>query len=115
VGLVALMPMSCLSNHNRLTSTTAKLLQRYPSLAREGFPDDNTLATDNDLEYYNFDENDEMAPRLVYSNWLADTAATSHITNRRDVFITYESIPAITIRGVGGTKTRAIGRGDINL
>ena len=70
---------------------------------------------DDDLEYYNFDEN-QSEDHLIYDEWLvADTAATSHITNRRDSFITYESIPAITIGGVGGTKTRAIGRGDINL
>jgi len=76
---------------------------------------DNTLATDDDLEYYNFDENDEMAPHLVYTDWLTNTAATLHITNRRDAFITYESIPAITIMGVGSTKTCTIGQGDINL
>jgi len=69
---------------------------------------------DDDLEYYNFDEN-QSEDRLIYYEWLADTAATSHITNRRDAFITYESIPAITIGRVGGMKTRAIGRGDINL
>jgi len=37
-----------------------------------------------DGEYYNFDHvpsSDEMDMRLIYYDWLADTAATSHITH----------------------------------
>ena len=37
-----------------------------------------------DGEYYNFDHvpsSDEMDMHLIYYDWLADTAATSHITH----------------------------------
>jgi len=71
-----------------------------------------------DGEYYNFDHvpsSDEMDMRLIYYDWLADTATTSHITHRRDAFITYETIPEVPISGVGGLKTYAISRGRVNL
>jgi len=71
-----------------------------------------------DGEYYNFDHvpsSDEMDMRLIYYDWLADTAATSHITHQRDAFITYETIPEVPISGVGGLRTYTIGRGRVNL
>jgi len=48
-------------------------------------------------------------------NWLADTGMTSHITHRRNVFATYESIPKVPISGVGSVQTFAIGRGTVFL
>ena len=37
----------------------------------------------------NYSVNDEST---LYYDWLADIATTSHITNRRDTFVTYEPI-----------------------
>ena len=71
-----------------------------------------------DGEYYNFDHvpsSDEMDMCLIYYDWLADTAATSHITHRCDMFITYETILEVPISGVGGLRMCAIRRGRVNL
>jgi len=79
-----------------------------------GIVDDDTY----DGEYYNFDHvpsSDEMDIRLIYYDWLADSAATTHITHQRDAFITYKIIPEVPISGVGGLKTHVIGRGRVNL
>jgi hypothetical protein len=35
--------------------------------------------------------------------WLANSAATIHVTNRCDVFTTYKELPNTTVSGVGGT------------
>ena len=48
-------------------------------------------------------------------DWLADTGTTSHITYRRDTFSTYETLPRISISGVGEKNTYAIARGTIYL
>jgi len=75
---------------------------------KSGIVNDDTY----DGEYYNFDDvlsSDEMDIRLIYYDWLADSAATTHITYQRDAFITYETIPEVLISGVGGLKTHMIG------
>jgi len=71
-----------------------------------------------DGEYYNFDDvlsSDKMDIHLIYYDWLADSAATTHITYQHDAFITYKSIPEVPISGVGGLKMCAIGQGRVNL
>ena len=45
--------------------------------------------------------------------WIADTGTTSHITNRRDAFTTYDYIPDSPIKGVGETQVSAIARGTV--
>ena len=65
-----------------------------------------------DGKYHNFDDvlnSDEMDIHLIYYGWLADSAATTHITHQRDAFITYELIPEVPISSVGGLKMCAIG------
>jgi len=81
---------------------------------KSGIVDDDTY----DGEYYNFNHvpsSDEMDIRLIYYDWLADSAATTHITHQHNAFITYEIIPEVPISGVGGLKTHAIGQGRVNL
>jgi hypothetical protein len=69
-------------------------------------------------EYYNFDtdvdsyENDEC---LIYYECLADSAMTSHVSNRHDAFISYKPTENILMGGVGGIKTQAKGRGTVIL
>jgi hypothetical protein len=53
--------------------------------------------------------------RVAYYNWLADSATTSHITNRRDAFTTYQLILDTSVVGVGNAKVIAEGRGTIEL
>jgi len=65
-----------------------------------------------DGKYHNFKDvlnSDEMDIRLIYYDWLADSAATTHITHQHNVFITYELIPEVPISGVGRLKICAIG------
>jgi len=71
-------------------------------------------------QYFNFNnenvadynENDE---HTLYYNWLADSTTTSHITNRRDTFMTYVPIQDTPITGVGGLQAQAEGRGNVNI
>src|SRR5215471_14921111 len=60
----------------------------------------------------NYEANDE---RLIYYDWLADMATTSHIASHRDLFKTYTSIQDSSITGVGGKRATAIGRGTVEL
>jgi len=81
---------------------------------KSGIVNDDTY----DGEYYNFDDvlsSDEMDIHLIYYDWLADSAATTHITYQCDAFITYETIPEVLISGVGRLKTHMIGQGRVNL
>ncbi len=51
----------------------------------------------------------------MYYVWLADSATTSHIVNRHDVFKTYTSVENTPIMGVGGLRVQAIGHGDVDV
>src|SRR6267378_4083707 len=75
--------------------------------------------SDQGDEYINFDvpvsdmsTNDD---RLIYYDWLADSATTSHVTNQRDAFINYEPLTNKLVLGVGNNETHVIGRGTIKL
>jgi hypothetical protein len=59
----------------------------------------------------NAEGNDE---RLLFYDWLADSATTSHVTNMRDAFATFQPLVK-PISGVGNTKTQAEGRGTVKL
>ena len=58
------------------------------------------------------DESTEFKTDDLYK-WLADTGTTSHITNRRDAFSTYQTLPRIPISGVGKLNTFGIARGTV--
>lgn len=70
-------------------------------------------------ERHNFDAYDpcnfEIDDRLIYYDWLADTATTSHVTNMRDAFISFQSLQNTPVDGVGGATAYAKGRGTIEL
>ena len=57
----------------------------------------------------------EIDERPIISDWFADSAATSHVTNRRDAFIIYDALCGTTVAGVGNITTRAEGRGTVKL
>jgi len=48
-------------------------------------------------------------------DWLADTGSTYHITNRQELFRTYEPTPEATVQGVGGIRSQVLGRGTITV
>ncbi len=71
-------------------------------------------------QYFNFNNenvadynvNDE---HTLYYDWLADSATTSHITNRCNTFVTYVPIQDTPITRVGGLQAQAEGRGNMNI
>ena len=71
-------------------------------------------------QFFNFDESDvnnssEFDSRLLYYDWLGDSATTSHVCNRREAFKTYHPLTGTTVSGVGNVKTKAEGRGTVEL
>jgi hypothetical protein len=56
--------------------------------------------------------NDE---RILYYDWLADSATTSYICNNCEAFITYSPIKNVPITDIGNLKAHAKGRGTIQL
>src|SRR6202451_4477204 len=62
----------------------------------------------NSSQACNYEANDE---RLIYYDWVADNATSSHIASERNNFETYTEIQESTVTGVGGKKAAAIGRG----
>jgi hypothetical protein len=69
-------------------------------------------------QMFNFEEldvnnSDEYNPRLIYYDWLGDSASTSHVANQRDAFKTFQLLADTIVSGVGDKKTKAKGRGTI--
>jgi len=60
----------------------------------------------------NYKANDEC---LIYYDWVADNATSSHISSERNSFETYTKIQKSTMTGMGGKKATAIGRGTVTL
>src|SRR5215204_5815311 len=52
--------------------------------------------------------------RVLWYDWLADSATTSHVTNMRDAFISFKPINTL-VNGVGNAKTYAKGRGTVEV
>ena len=69
---------------------------------------------------FNFDEPDiynsnEYNPRLIYYDWLGDSASTSHVSNQREAFKTFQPLTGKMVSGVGNLKAEAKGRGIVEL
>ena len=72
-----------------------------------------------DKELHNFDNYDACNTdgndkRLIYYDWLADSA-TSHIMHQREAFIDYTPLGNISVTGVGGKKAVIVGHGTVEL
>jgi len=72
-----------------------------------------TFDTSDEDEYFNFDvpvsgmsTNDD---RLIYYDWLADSATTSHVTNQCNALINYEPLTNKLVLGVGNNEAHVIG------
>jgi len=71
-----------------------------------------------DYNYNTFDVLDSLAMDehvSYYDDWVADTGTTSHITNRRDAFTTYQTLEDKNFSGVGGLRTTAQGTGTVKV
>ena len=68
---------------------------------------------------FNFDEpvynSNEYNPRLIYYDWLGDSATTSHVCNQRNAFKTFQPLIDTTVSGVGNVKAEAKGQGTVEL
>ena len=73
---------------------------------------DEELHNFNTFDACNVAANDE---NLIYYEWLADSATTSHITNQQDAFISYETLENSSITGVGGQEAKIAGKGTVKL
>ena len=60
----------------------------------------------------NMSENDEP---LIFYDWLADSATTSHICNQRGAFVNYKPVMGKTVAGVGNHQANVEGRGTVEL
>src|ERR1700676_4201279 len=60
----------------------------------------------------NYEANDE---RLIYYDWVANNATSSHIASERNSFETYTKIQKSIVTSVGGKKAAAIGHGTVIL
>jgi hypothetical protein len=65
-------------------------------------------------QYFNFDQHDVYNSavndeHVLYYDWLADLATTSHICNNCEAFTTYSPIKNVPITGVGNLKAHAKG------
>ncbi len=65
----------------------------------------------NTYNSFDFNGNDE---RLLYYDWLADSATTSHVTNMREAFTSFQPLVK-PVSGVGNAKTQAEGKGTVKL
>ena len=71
-------------------------------------------------EQYNFDtfdasNTDANDEQLIYYDWLADTATTSHVTHQGHTFIDYTPMGNTSITGVGGKEALISGHGTVEL
>ena len=79
-----------------------------------------TFTAEESAGVCNFDTYDphnveEIDDRMIfYSDWLADTATSSHIVNARNAFVTFNSFIK-SISGVGNVITNAQGRGTVDI
>jgi gag-polypeptide of LTR copia-type/GAG-pre-integrase domain len=60
----------------------------------------------------NFDQSNQT---LDAYDWLADSATTSHVVNKREIFTEYTPLSHASVAGVGNTKVSAEGRGTVLL
>ena len=71
-------------------------------------------------QYYNFNSDNsynmnEINEPVIYYDWFGDSATSSHVTNKRDIFTTYQPLRNTSVVGVGRLKAKAEGRGTIEL
>ena len=80
-----------------------------------------TFDSSEEGQYFNFttDSNvsgiGEIDTRVIYYDWLADSATTSHVCNNRSAFTEFQPLSATMVTGIGNISTAAQGRGTVEL
>ena len=64
---------------------------------------------------YNSADLNKIDERLIYYDWLADTATTSHVSNCLEAFTSFKPLKDAKVTGVGNTFAQVEGRGTIKL
>jgi hypothetical protein len=71
-------------------------------------------------ELYNFNTHDTcnvegMDERLIFYDWMADSATSSHVTHQHEAFTTYTPITNKLVTCVGGKEAIIAGQGTVEL
>jgi hypothetical protein len=71
-------------------------------------------------QYYNFNcgntyNINNINEPVIYYGWFGDSASTPHVTNRGDIFKTYEPLHNKSVVGVGRLKAKYEGKGTVEL
>ena len=75
-------------------------------------PNEGQKSHSNNYNVNHMNQNDE---HVIFYDWLADSATTSHICNQKEVFVTYEPLTGKTMAGVGNKHANVEGHGTIEL
>ena len=75
-------------------------------------PNEGQKSHSNNYNVNNMNQNDKC---VIFYDWLANSATTSHICNQKEVFMTYEPLTGKTVAGVGNKHANVEGRGTIEL
>ena len=74
---------------------------------------------DDEIEYYNYSGStynmNEIDESVAYYDWFGDSATSSHVTNRRDIFLTYQPLWNTSVIGVRKLTAKVKGKGTIKL
>ena len=79
-----------------------------------------TFDSSEEGQYFNFTDSNvseigEIDMRVIYYDWLADSATTSHVCNNHSTFTEFQPLTATTVTGIGNLSTTAQGRGTVEL
>ena len=101
-----------------ITLNVEEVITNKEFTPEEGAPSSSFL--NDDEEGYNFNSDktytmSQINEPLIYYDWFGDSATSCHVTNRRDIFVTYEKLQNTSMIGVGKLRTKAEGRGTVEL
>ena len=86
---------------------------------RKGGTSPPSFEEDDEIEYYNYNgstyNTNEIDEPVAYYDWFGDSATSSHVTNQRDIFLTYQPLRNTSVIGVGKLTAKVEGRGTIEL
>ncbi|GBE89144.1 hypothetical protein SCP_1501500 [Sparassis crispa] len=89
-----------------------KTERAYEAREVESKEDEAKIAYDNDSNTVSLGSDGEIAS---FYEWFADSGTTSHITNCREVFATYQALEDHAITGIGSQPTQALGRSTVDV
>ena len=89
------------------------------STPQEGETSASAIKEDDEIEYYNHSgstyNTNEIDEPIAYYDWFRDSATSSHVTNRREIFTTYEILQNTSVIKVENLKAKVEGKGTVEL